>query len=41
MARSPVGWFEINVRDMASARTFYEAVLGVQLSKLPSPVVEM
>ncbi len=41
MASNPVGWFEIYVQDMARARTFYETVLGVRLSKLPSPVIEM
>lgn len=32
--RNPVGWFEIYVRDMPRARTFYEKTLGVTLSKL-------
>jgi predicted enzyme related to lactoylglutathione lyase len=31
---NPVGWFEIYVRDMERARSFYEAVLGVKLTKL-------
>ena len=33
---NPVGWFEIYVSDTARAKAFYEAVLGVQLSKLPA-----
>ena len=39
--RNPVGWFEIHVQDMARARNFYEAVLGVQLSTLDSPGMDM
>jgi predicted enzyme related to lactoylglutathione lyase len=31
---NPVGWFEIYVDDMARARQFYEAVLGVALQPL-------
>ncbi len=38
---NPVGWFEIYVEDMSRARAFYEAVFGVQLSKLESPGIEM
>ena len=38
---NPVGWFEIYVQDMARARAFYEAVLGVQLSRLDSPGMDM
>jgi uncharacterized protein len=33
---NPVGWFEIYTKDTARAKAFYEAVLGVQLSKLPT-----
>ena len=29
-----VGWFEIYAQDMARAKTFYEAVLAVELSRL-------
>jgi len=36
MARNPVGWFEIYVKDMPRAKAFYEAVLGVQLQRLES-----
>jgi predicted enzyme related to lactoylglutathione lyase len=38
---NPVGWFEIYVQDMERAKAFYEAVLGVQLSRLGSPDIEM
>lgn len=39
---NPVGWFEIYVQDMARAKTFYETVFGVQLTRLEgSPDVEM
>ncbi len=41
MNGNPVGWFEIYVQDSGRAKTFYEAVLGVKLEKLPSPEVEM
>lgn len=37
MQRNPVGWFEIYVEDMARAKAFYEAVLGVSLTKLEAP----
>lgn len=33
---NPVGWFEIYVQDMARAKTFYEAVFGIQLTRLES-----
>lgn len=32
-----VGWFEIYVQDMARAQSFYEAVLGITMTDLPSP----
>ena len=38
---NPVGWFEIYVQDMERAKAFYEHVLGVQLSKLDAPDLEM
>ena len=41
MSRNNVGWFEIYVDDMARARAFYETVIGVPLSKLEGPDVEM
>ena len=34
---NPVGWFEIYVADMDRAKTFYEAVLDVQLNDLGDP----
>jgi len=37
---NPVGWFEIYVQDMKRARVFYEAVLGVQLTRLENPGLE-
>jgi predicted enzyme related to lactoylglutathione lyase len=39
--KNPVGWFEIYVQDMDRAKKYYEEVLGVQLSKLDSPGMEM
>ena len=33
MNTNPVVWFEIYVADMARARTFYQAVLGVKLEQ--------
>lgn len=41
MSSNPVGWFEIYVQDMARARAFYTAVLGVKLEQLGSPGIEM
>lgn len=38
---NPVGWFEIYVNDMARARAFYEAMLGVTLTPLESPGMEL
>jgi hypothetical protein len=40
-SRNPVGWFEIYVQDMARARAFYEAVLKINLQRLPYPKMEM
>jgi uncharacterized protein len=34
MAENAIRWFEIYVQDMARARRFYEAVLGVRLEQL-------
>lgn len=34
---NPVGWFEIYVNDMARAKAFYQALLGVSLTRLDSP----
>jgi predicted enzyme related to lactoylglutathione lyase len=36
-----VGWFEIYVEDMDRAKAFYEAVFGVQLSKLEGTEIDM
>jgi uncharacterized protein len=41
MTNNPVGWFEIYVEDMNRAKTFYEGVFAVQLSKLDTPSIEM
>ena len=38
MHRNPVVWFEIYVDDLTRATQFYEAVLGVKLEELPSPM---
>ncbi len=38
MNRNPVGWFEIYVQDLDRAKRFYEQVLGIELSKLESPM---
>jgi hypothetical protein len=32
---NPVGWFEIYVKDINRAKSFYETVLGLPLTKLP------
>jgi len=37
MAQNTGRWFEIYVADMARARAFYEAVLGVQLTAMVNP----
>ena len=37
MKHNPVVWFEIYVADMARAKAFYETVLQVQLTPLPTP----
>ena len=39
--RNPVNWFEIYVQDMGRAKAFYEAVFGVQLTKLDGTEFEM
>jgi uncharacterized protein len=38
---NPVNWFEIYVQDMARAKAFYEAVLGVQLTQMEGTEFEM
>ena len=34
---NPVGWFEIYVQDIAAAQKFYETVLAISMSELPTP----
>lgn len=41
MNENPVRWFEIHVQDMARAKAFYQAVLGIEFQKLESPGMEM
>jgi len=41
MAGNPIVWFEIYVQDMAKARSFYESVLAVTLTRLDSPDLEL
>ena len=38
MTCNPIVWFEIYVQDMARAKAFYEAVLGLTLTRLESPI---
>jgi predicted enzyme related to lactoylglutathione lyase len=38
---NPVSWFEIYVQDMERAKAFYEAVFGIQLTKLEGTEFEM
>jgi hypothetical protein len=35
--KNPVVWFEIYVNDLKRAKKFYETVLGLKLSELPTP----
>jgi predicted enzyme related to lactoylglutathione lyase len=37
MPHNPCAWFEIYVQDLPRAKTFYEKVLGHDLSPLPTP----
>jgi len=41
MSTNPIGWFEIYVQDMDRAKSFYESVFGVKLSKLGDTQFEM
>ncbi|MEQ1764819.1 MAG: VOC family protein [Pyrinomonadaceae bacterium] len=34
---NPVGWFEIYVQDIAAAQKFYETVLAISMTDLPTP----
>lgn len=36
-AKNPVVWFEIYVEDLKRAKKFYEQVLDLKLSELPTP----
>lgn len=38
---NPVSWFEIYVQDMDRAKTFYESVFGIKLTKLEGTEFEM
>ena len=38
---NPVVWFEIYVQNMERAKAFYEAVLAVNLEKMPAPTADM
>jgi predicted enzyme related to lactoylglutathione lyase len=38
---NPVNWFEIYVQDMSRAKTFYETVLQVALTKLGNADLDM
>jgi uncharacterized protein len=38
---NPVGWFEIYVQNMERAKAFYEAVFGVELTRLEGTEFEM
>jgi len=38
---NPVGWFEIYVDDIERAKSFYEAMLGIELRKLEGTEFEM
>lgn len=35
-----IGWFDIYVKDMKRAATFYEKVLGLKLEKMGDPTGE-
>ena len=37
MKGNPVGWFEIYVKDMSRAKTFYESVFDVKLAQINTP----
>ena len=38
---NPVTWFEIYVKDMPRAKSFYERTLGTKLEKLDTPATEV
>ncbi|MGL6050671.1 MAG: VOC family protein [Aeromonas salmonicida] len=37
MPSNPVNWFELDVSEMFRARRFYETVLDLSLTNIPSP----
>lgn len=41
MTQNPIVWFEIYVQEMARAKQFYEAVFGLTLTELESPIPGM
>jgi hypothetical protein len=41
MNTNPVVWFEIYVQEMSRAKAFYEQMLALQLTPLPSEGMEM
>ena len=38
---NPVGWFEIYVDDLQRAKTFYEKVFQIEMTRLPSSDIQM
>ena len=36
-AKNPAIWFEIYVDDLKRAQTFYEKILNIEMSELPTP----
>lgn len=36
-SKNPIVWFEIYVDDLDRSKKFYESVLGLELSELPTP----
>ncbi len=38
---NPVGWFEIYVDDLQRAKTFYEKVFQIEMTRLPSTDIQM
>jgi len=41
MEKNVVNWFEVPVEDMDRAKNFYSKLLGITLSDMPSPEMEM
>ena len=38
---NPVGWFEIYVNDMQRAKTFYQTLFSVELTRIENPDLEL